>query len=140
MRRTFTLFFAAIGLIFMLNAAAAAQIGTRYKGVIPFDFLVNGHNYTAGEYFVGPMSSLANQGAVILLNRDTNRAKIIGLGSFGNDREGKAQIRFAYTNGRYYMSSIETPTLTIKMRRTWTDIREVAGGEPTYVAVLLTRQ
>jgi hypothetical protein len=138
MKRTLTIFFAAIGLIFVINAAAAAQLATRYKGTIPFAFTAKGFDFPAGEYYIGPLSSLANQGGVLLLNRNTNHGKIIGLGNFGNDRMQKAQIRFAFVDGRYHMASIDTPTLTMKLRRTWTGVREVAGGEPTYVAIMLT--
>lgn len=137
MRRTFTTIFAAVGLIFAFHAAAAAQIGARYKGFVPFDFSVNGDNYHAGEYIIGPLFSLSNQGAVVLLSKDTNRAEIIGLGGFGNDLEPTARIRFAHTDGRYYMASIETPTIRLKMQRTWTDIREVAGGETKYTEIML---
>lgn len=138
MRRTLTILFAAIGLVFVFHAAAAAQLATRYKGTIPFAFTAKGHDFPAGEYIIGPVSSIANQGGVFLVNRDTGRARIIGLGTLGNDREQKARINFAYADGRYHMAGIETPTIVLKMRRTWTGVREVAGGEPQFVAVMLT--
>ncbi|MDM7921303.1 MAG: hypothetical protein QUS14_03305 [Pyrinomonadaceae bacterium] len=138
MRRTLTILIAAIGLVFVFHAASAAQLATRYRGTIPFAFSVNEYNFTAGEYFVGPLSSLANQGAVVLVNRDMGRSRIIGLGNFGNDRDRTAQMRFAYVDGRYHLAGIETPTLVLRMRRTWTGVREVAGGEPVYVSIMLT--
>ncbi len=118
----------AVGIL-VLAIGALAQGSQQYRANIPFDFEAAGKQNPAGTYALGVLS-LTSQGAVAITNIKNGKSAMLGINARpGNgdwDKPGK--LVFHKVNGAYRLSEISTATFSMKMRRTRTNVREVAGG------------
>lgn len=126
----------AVGVL-VLALGAHAQVSQQYRASIPFNFEAKGKVYDAGKYIVGPITS-GQQGPLGIRNMKTGKTRMLGvntLGGNGNwDKPGR--LTFVKTNGAYHLSEISTATFSMKMKRTRTDVREVAGGSAQHEEVV----
>lgn len=123
--------------VLVLAIGAFAQSSQQYRANIPFDFEAAGKQNAAGVYILGPLS-VASQAAVAITNLKSGKSAMLGIntrpGTGDWDKPGK--LVFHKTNDGYRLTEISTATLSMKMRRTRTAVREVAGGSAQHEEVV----
>lgn len=121
----------AVGVL-VLAIGAQAQISQQYRAQIPFDFEAGGKMNAAGKYSLGPIAS--SDSPITLRSLATGHSRVLGVNSRGGssnwDKPGK--LVFLKANGIYRLSEVSTATFSMKVKRTRTDVREVAGGNASH--------
>ena len=109
--------------VIILAAAAAAfglqaqaQRDQQYRANVPFDFTAAGRSYTAGSYTVGKLSQISHGGAIVLVDRQTRHAKVIGIGR-SSSSNGTAKLVFVKNGPRYALTEVITPNFGVKMKQ-----------------------
>ena len=90
----------ALGLLL----AASAHAQTALKVNIPFDFVVNGHNMSAGEYRVEALGSAAN---AISIN-GADKALALTFSCEGNEPASTSKLVFHRYGGEYFLAQVWT--------------------------------
>ncbi|PYV56079.1 MAG: hypothetical protein DMG90_11220 [Acidobacteria bacterium] len=90
----------ALGLLL----AASAHAQTAMKVTIPFDFVVNGHNMSAGEYRVEALGTAAN---AIALN-GADKALALTFSCQGNEPSATSKLIFHRYGGEYFLAQVWT--------------------------------
>ena len=95
-----------------------AQSGQKYRAEIPFNFEVNGKQYTAGKYTLGPISDSARSAIVL---RGIEKGMTSGVlnhvaqpGSNNWDLPGT--MSFLKVDGQYRLVQIATATFKMKLK------------------------
>ena len=116
----------AVGVL-VLAIGAHAQLSQQYRAQIPFDFVAAGKTHAAGKYTVGPISD--SNSPVAIRNLASGKSRMLGINTLGgsNDWNKPGKLTFLKVNGAYHLSAISTPTFGMKLKRTRTEVREVAG-------------
>jgi hypothetical protein len=109
--------------VIILAAAAAAfgiqvqaQSGQQYRANVPFDFTAAGRSYTAGSYSVGKVSQISDSGAIMLIDRRTGHAKVIGMNRSRSSNQ-TAKLVFVKNGLRYALKEVITPDFGIKVKQ-----------------------
>ena len=113
-----------VGSLLILGVAANAQ--TQYRAEIPWDFNAAGAAFAAGSYTVGQVGPSGP--ALILRNRKSGKARLLGHKNMGANWEGNGKLIFLKADGVYTLSEVQTPSFAIKMRKTKTDVRMASGS------------
>jgi hypothetical protein len=118
----------AVGIL-VLAIGAHAQTPQQYRAEIPFEFETAGKVNAAGKYTVGPVS-MVSDGAIAIRSNESGKARFLGLNTTGGNRnwDKPGTLTFIKANGRYHLAAISTATFSMKMKRTTTAVREVAGS------------
>lgn len=120
--------------VLSVSMTASAQSSTRYQADIPFDFTVDGRQWEAGRYIVGPLSDGSTQAVIALRNQKSGQARVIGVAIAGSDHRREAgKLYFNEKNGMYALTEIKTPTFYKKMKRTRTEVLVTSSGEKSRV-------
>ena len=108
--------------VIILAAAAAAfglqaqaQSDQHYRANVPFDFTAAGRSYTAGSYSVGRLSQISEGGAIMLVDRQTGHAKVIGMSR--SSTNGRAKLVFVKNGLSYALKEVITPNFGVKMKQ-----------------------
>jgi len=108
--------------VIILAAAAAAfglqaqaQSDQHYRANVPFDFTAAGRSYTAGSYSVGRLSQISEGGAIMLVDRQTGHAKVIGMSR--SSTNGTAKLVFVKNGLLYALKEVITPNFGVKMKQ-----------------------
>jgi hypothetical protein len=101
------------GLTFGLSAQAQS---TQYRANVPFDFSAGNKRYAAGTYSVGPATQ--SNDAIMLLERKTGKARVLGLNTPGNVGGITGKMIFRRIGDRYVLSEVATPTFGLRIRAT----------------------
>ena len=108
--------------VIILAAAAAAfglqaqaQSDQHYRANVPFDFTAAGRSYTAGSYSVGRLSQISEGGAIMLVDRQTGHAKVIGMSR--SSTSGTAKLVFVKNGLRYALKEVIAPNFGVKMKQ-----------------------
>ena len=131
--------------VFMLAAVmgASAQSNQQYRAEIPFGFEAAGKHYDAGKYEVGPLAQVSSPGAIVIRNRQTGNARLLGANARhgDNDWNKDGKLTFVKANGRYVLSQISTATFEMKMnaKKSTSDQLAKGGSDPAIVAIDLKR-
>ena len=120
--------------VLAIAVAANAQVSQKYRAEIPFNFDAGGAQHQAGTYVVGPIS-----GALSIRSLKSGKVRMLGLIQQAGDNnwDKPGTLTFVKSNGAYALSEISTPTFQMKMKRTRTDVREVAGSKPSVEIVTI---
>lgn len=133
-----------IGLLVLAVAVGVnAQASQQYRADIPFSFDANGKHYEAGAYLVGPVSQISNPGAIVIRNRKSGDAALLGINAIhGDDNwDNPGRLTFLKADGRYTLSQVSTATFKMKMKVKKARGAELAkgGSDPAMVAVDLKK-
>ena len=126
-RNTIIIGLAALVLTIAGAVSAQAQSSTRYRADIPFDFSANGAEMKTGNYTVGPLSSISSEGPLVIQSRDGKATRILAGSLHGQaTRNGEAKLIFVKTGNSYALSEVLTPDYGAKMKKTKTNVRQIA--------------
>jgi len=95
---------------------AQAQSDQQYRAKVPFDFTAAGRSYTAGSYSVGKLSQNSEAGAVMLVDRQTGRSRVIGM-TRGQASDNTGKLVFVKNGLHYALKEVITPSFSIKMKQ-----------------------
>jgi hypothetical protein len=113
-----------VGSLLICGGAANAQI--QYRAEIPFDFQAAGRAYTAGKYQVGPIAPSSS--VVAIRDKRSTKTRLLGHSMGGSDKwNDNGKLIFLKADGLYTLSEIVTPSFSMKLKKTKTDVR-MAGG------------
>lgn len=101
----------AVALVVLMGAgiSANAQLSERYEASIPFDFVVAGKTFNAGEYLISFADKRSKNGWLVIRNKETNRTGIFM--SVPNERQTSnvpASLVFVGVNGNNVLGSLST--------------------------------
>lgn len=120
----------------VLTAAANAQTAQRYRAEVGFGFSVGGQEFAAGEYVIERTNATNGIGGLKIMSVTTGNSRMINaIIDAADDRESSNRLIFFRYGDRYYLKSIETPTLTAKFGKSRAEMIEAKRQEPTTVAV-----
>jgi hypothetical protein len=132
MKRFILTMFMLVGALAVFSVSGNAQVTRRYSASIPFDFSVGKKHLKAGDYVVGPVGTLENGAFLLLTERSTGRAQLIGQTSFKQNEIGlTGKMQFVSTDDGWVLRSIETGTFTAQFGRKNSDDSKVASNSNT---------
>lgn len=141
MKRFILTVFMLVGALAVFSVSGNAQITRRYAATIPFDFSVGKKHLKAGEYVLGPIGTLENGAFLLLTDRATGRAQLIGQTSFPQNEVGlKGKMQFINTDNGWVLSSIETGSFTAQFGRKNSNDSNVASNRNTSKAKTIAIQ
>jgi hypothetical protein len=119
MKRFILTMFLAVGSLAVFSATGNAQVNRRYSANIPFDFSVGKKEFKAGDYTIGPLGTVTNSDFLVLTDRSTGKAQLIGqvsVNKYQPQLEGK--MNFVQSGDAWVLSSIETGTFSVALHVT----------------------
>lgn len=132
MKRFILTMFMLVGTLAVFSVSGNAQVTRRYSASIPFDFSVGKKHLKAGDYILGPVGTLENGAFLVLTERATGRAQLIGQTSFKQNEIGlTGKMQFVSTGDGWVLRSIETGTFTAQFGRKNSDDSKVASNSNT---------
>lgn len=101
----------AVALVVLVGAgiSANAQLSERYEASIPFDFVVAGKTFNAGEYSISHADKRSKNGLLLIRNKETNQTGVfmsVSTEKHGNDKS--ASLVFVGVNGSNVLGSLST--------------------------------
>ena len=131
----------AVLAVLVVSMTASAQGSTRYQADIPFDFTVDGVQWEAGRYIVGPLSDGSTQSVLALRNQKSGKARVIGVAIAGSENSRESgKLYFAEKNGMHALTEISTPTFYKKMKRTRTEVLVTSSGDRSRIVEIALRR
>jgi hypothetical protein len=130
-------------LVVVFAAAAFAAEGYKVKANVPFDFVVNGQSYPAGQYLLTVNSSMFHN-AVLILGPEGNALAFVHTTSWDvPSSDSKPYLVFRGYNDRYFLNSLYTGTLGVgvqfpRSREEKEIVATLRAKTPTQVAQVRT--
>ena len=121
----------AMSLIATLSIAGLAGVFGRLKADIPFDFMVNGKQLSAGEYHI---QSGAIQGVIVLRNADTNNSAAAQAQSTEYRAGSEPRLVFRKYGSQYFLAKVVSDSTTIELPKTKAE-RNAAKSEANRLAL-----
>jgi len=116
-----------IGFLFALSSFGSAQSPHQYALHVPFDFTVGSKQLKAGDYTLAPAAGITNQRALILFNRSTGKATIVGATGLGSDEStASGKVTFVKDGQEWALGVIDTPRFSLVLKNLPKDKAELA--------------
>jgi len=107
----------AVGMLWVLGATGNAQVSRQYSVHVPFDFVVGDKLMKSGDYLIAPVSGTTNQRAILLEDRDSGRANVIGQAAIASSNSiKKGRMVFAKQDDRWTLSEITTNGFELRLK------------------------
>jgi hypothetical protein len=111
-----------------LGISVHAQNTGQYRANVPFNFSVGNKTYSAGKYTVGPVSTVSSTGAILLTEKRTGYARIIGVGDQGFSPAESAKLIFRRMGTRYALVQVTTTSFGLKLKEAKRDATAAMTG------------
>ena len=118
------------GLVAVLGISGNAQVNRQYAAHIPFDFKIGEKLFKAGDYRIAPLDGITDQRAILLQNRSTGKAAIVGqasIASTGTSTGGK--LTFIGNNDGWLLKAVNTPGFTLNVKTRGAEGQNVASSK-----------
>ena len=138
-----TIIQASLFILFVTAIAGSlnAQSVQKYRAEIPFNFEVDGKQYTAGQYTIGPVSDSARSAIVLRgLEKGMTSGILKQVAHPGNDNWNiPGTMSFLRVGGQYQLVQITTATFKMKLDAPKPDGERIAknGSKDSTVSVNL---
>jgi hypothetical protein len=131
----------AVGVLWAFSASGNAQVSQQYTVHVPFDFNVGSKLMKSGDYTIAPLSGTTGQRALILRNRETGRAKVIGQAAITSSYSNEpGRMTFAKEDGQWILQEVISPGFELRLRRAKAYEGNVASNKkPATKTVILGR-
>jgi hypothetical protein len=124
MKKTIMQIGSLVGLVMVLMVAAQAQIATKYRAHIPFDFSVGKLNLEAGDYVIELTNSSSSTQILTIRNVKSGQAKVVLVTPEANDeRLDVSKLVFNRYENQYFLAEMITPTLGAEFARAKTEVK-----------------
>ena len=115
---------------------AHAQSDQQYRANVPFDFTAAGKTYAAGNYAVGRLSQAIDGRAILLIERKTGKARVIGI-TQGASTGNAAKLVFVRNGLHYALKEISTPSFGVKMRQQPQSLARASANDSQIIELAL---
>jgi hypothetical protein len=118
------------GIVAAFSISGNAQVSRQYAAHIPFDFKVGSKVFKAGDYRIAPLDGITDQRAIILQNRSTSKAAIVGqakIASSGTSAGG--QLTFIGNNDGWLLKEVKTSGFTLNVKTSGAEADNMASNK-----------
>jgi len=128
----------SLAVLVAAGASGYAQVSRQYVVHIPFDFTVGSKQYKQGDYRIAPVDGVTNQRAILLENRSTADASVLGQASIDSSNSSKqGRITFAKISDQWILREVETPGFSLRVKSPAAEAEFVAtAGKPVESAIV----
>jgi hypothetical protein len=107
----------AVGVLLVTGATGNAQVSRQYSAHVPFDFVVGDKLMKSGDYTIVPASGTTDLRAILLEDRNTLKASVVGQTAITSSNSiKKGRLVFAKIGDRWLLSEITTTGFELRLK------------------------
>src|SRR3954466_16236449 len=120
----------AVGVLWAFGATGNAQVSQQYAANVPFDFSVGNKLMKAGDYRISPAAGDSNQRTLILTDRNTGKAVVIGQATLGSSLSNEGgKLVFGKSGDQWVLEEIKTSRFELMLHGSRSNDSNVAEAK-----------